>query len=44
MCMYVYVHFVIGFFSILCALGSPWTNYSAAFPIKLQQYRNAAVW
>ena len=43
MCTYAYVHFVIGFF-LLCALGTPWANFSVAFPEKEQQCRNASVW
>ena len=39
MCTYAYVHFVIGF-SLLCALGTPWANYSAVFPEKVRQWRN----
>ena len=37
--MYVYVRFVIGLFFLLCALGSPWANYSVVFPEKVQQSR-----
>ena len=29
---------------LLCALGTPWANYSAAFPEKVRQCCNAAVW
>ena len=29
---YAYVHFVIVLFFLLCALGNPWANYSAAMP------------
>ena len=32
------------FLFLLCALGSPWANYSAAFPEKVRQCCNAAVW
>ena len=34
MCTYAYVRFVIGFFFFLCAPGTPWANYSVAFPEK----------
>ena len=41
---YAYVRFVIGFFFFfLCALGTPWANYSVAFPEKVRQCCNAAV-
>ena len=43
MCTYAYVRFVIGFFFFLCAPGTPWANYSVAFPEKVRQCRNAAV-
>ena len=32
------------FFLLLCALGTPWACNSAAFPEKVRQCRNAAVW
>ena len=34
MCTYVCIHFVISFFSLLCALGTHWANYSVAFPME----------
>ena len=44
--MCTYMHTLIisvkGFF-LLCALRTPWTNYSVAFPEKKLQCRNAAV-
>ena len=46
MCAYGYVRFVIGFFCLLCTLGTPWANYihySVAFPEKVWMCRNAAV-
>ena len=40
---YVYVRFVIGFL-LLCTLGTPQANYySAAFPERVWQCRNAAM-
>ena len=42
MYIYAYVIFVMGFF-LLCALGTPWANYSGAFPEKVWQCRNAAM-
>ena len=43
MCKYAYVRFVIGFFFLLCVLGTPWANYSAALSEKVRQCRSAAV-
>ena len=43
MCTYAYAHFVIGFF-LLCAFGTPWANYSAAFPEKERLCHNAVIW
>ena len=42
MYVYAYVIFVMGFF-LLCALGTPWANYSGAFPEKVWQCCNAAM-
>ena len=35
---------VVFFVFLLCALGTPWAKYSAAFPEKVRQCCNAAVW
>lgn len=46
MCEYGYVRFVIGFFFLLCTLGTPYTNYihySVAFPEKVWICLKAAV-
>ena len=40
--VYAYVISVKGFF-LLCALRTPWANYSVAFPEKVSQCRNAVV-
>ena len=41
--MYVYVclhMFCNRFIFLLCALGTPWANYSAAFPKRVRQCHN----
>lgn len=35
--------FIIGFFFLLCILGTPQANYSMAFSEKVQQCHSAAV-
>ena len=38
MCRYVYIRLIIAFF-LLRTFGTPWANYSAAFPENVRQCR-----
>ena len=42
-CMDAFIHFVICFFFLLGALGTPWANYGVALPKKVGQCHNATI-